>query len=137
MKKSNPIPKALAFLAVMLSCVCLTRAQFAQNQFSNIIPPNPDPWVSLGWDYPTSTAPGSISYFKVYWGPSHVFYTNNAVSSNLTVSITNFNRGVAYFFGATSVSTNGLESTNFSNEVIWQADLPPVNPLNLRITGGK
>lgn len=122
-----PTIKVLIAAAALLLFGLLTRGQ--------LVPTNPPPWLSLAWDAP-AIPPSSISNYKVYWGGSSGVYSNTVATTNLTVSITNFARGSTYFFAATTVGTNGLESV-FSNEISWTFSNPPPAVLNLRITGGK
>ena len=71
--------------------------------------------VTLAWD----ASPGTnvIANYKVYYGVASAAYTN-AVSAgtSLTVSISNLVEGATYFFAATAVDTDGLESA-YSTEI--------------------
>jgi hypothetical protein len=71
--------------------------------------------VMLAWD--ASTDPTVISY-NIYWGPQSRFYTNSISTSNTTCSISNLTSSGVYYFAATCVATNGLES-DYSIEAMW------------------
>lgn len=97
----------------------LSQAQFLQP--SN----NPPASIQLAWDASSSPDVGS---YNVYYGVGSGQYTNKvtSVGTNLTVTITLL-RGASYYFAATAVSTNGLES-DFSNEINYRPANKPVPP---------
>lgn len=79
--------------------------------------------LTLAWD--ASPCDCAASY-RLYYGTntrSYQFVTNTGLS--LTQSVT-LPHGGRWFFAATTVSTNGLES-DFSNEVSWESK--PVAPV--------
>lgn len=74
--------------------------------------------VTLSWDpsYPGDSV--TITNYNVYYGVRPGVYTNSVMvgtATNATIEITN---GVRYFFAATAVDTNGLESV-FSQQATW------------------
>jgi len=78
--------------------------------------------VTLAWD--ASPSPEVTSY-RIYFGTnagSYAFVTNAGLELTQTVVVPHSGR---WFFAATAVDTNGLESA-FSNEVQWEAR--PVAP---------
>ena len=79
--------------------------------------------VTLAWD-PSPSA--DVAGYRLYWGTntgSYQFVTNAGLV--LTQSVVLAHRG-RWFFAATAVGTNGLES-DFSSEVSWESKpLPPV-----------
>lgn len=83
------------------------------------------PSITLAWNAVNNTP---VAGYKIYFGSGTRNYTNvvNA-GTNLTVSITNFSRGVNYFFAATSVTTNSLES-DYSSEVTYKWSIIPAPP---------
>ena len=95
--------------------------------------------VTLAWD----PSPGTnvIANYNLYYGVASATYTNVvAAGTNLTVSVSNLVQGKTYYFAATAVDTNGLES-DYSAEVsttISQPNQPPtLNALaNMTINEG-
>lgn len=87
--------------------------------------------VTLAWD----ASPGTnAAGYAIYQGISSRSYTNRLdAGTNLTLTVSNLVRGVTNYFTATAYSATGLES-DYSNEVAWKSDLPPIPPANLRIT---
>lgn len=109
-------------LALSLVCFALTGAAAPF-----LAPTNPPPKVALGWD----TVPGTASY-NIYFGVGSGQYTNVVNVGNTNVAtVTLPARGVTYFFVATDIDTNGLESS-FSSEVSFTPKLPPPSPNNMR-----
>lgn len=91
--------------------------------------------ATLAWD--PSVSPEVVNYY-VYYGINSRTYTNK-VSSNgaLTCRVSNLVNGVTYYFAATAIATNGLES-DFSNEIYGTIpQIPstnrPVPPTSVRI----
>lgn len=84
--------------------------------------------VTLAWD-PSPDA--GVGAYRVHWGIESGAYrwaTNAGASKSITVQgLTN---GVEYYFAATAVDTNQLES-DFSNEVSWVAEVysPPTRTI--------
>ena len=73
--------------------------------------------VTLAWD---ASRCGCAAGYRVYYGTnarSYPFVTNAGLALTQTVVLP---RGGRWFFAATTVSTNGLES-DFSNEVSWES----------------
>src|SRR5664280_2845826 len=88
--------------------------------------------VTLAWNASTSTNSGPITY-KIYWGVATGTYTNSgSAGTNLTFAVTNLARGSTYYFAATALDTNNLES-DYSNEASWVSPLPPAIPSTFRI----
>lgn len=101
----------------------------------NLVLTNPPPaYVGLAWD--AEPASNNIALYKLYWGVASRTYTNSLPFTNNTGTVSNLIRGVTYYFGATAVNTNGLESTNFSNEVSTNSPVPPPPPTVLRLING-
>ncbi|MCU0770852.1 MAG: fibronectin type III domain-containing protein [Verrucomicrobia bacterium] len=78
--------------------------------------------VTLAWD-PSPDA--GIASYRVHYGTLSGTYTattNAGLATNLTVS--GLNVGKTYWFAATAVGTNDLES-HFSNEVGYTVPIPP------------
>ena len=79
--------------------------------------------VTLAWD--ASPSPAVINY-RIYFGTNtgnYLFVTNAGLVLTQAVVLPHTGR---WFFAATAVDTNGLESA-FSNEVQWEAKpAPPV-----------
>jgi len=81
--------------------------------------------VTLAWD----PSPGTdvITNYNLYYGAASATYTNVvAAGTNTTVSISNLVDGTTYYFAATAVDTNDLESA-YSTEV---STLIPTNATN-------
>jgi hypothetical protein len=81
--------------------------------------------VTLAWD----PSPGTnvIANYNLYYGVASATYTNVvAAGTNTTVSVSNLVAGATYYFAATAVDTNGLES-DYSTEV---STLIPINVTN-------
>ncbi len=71
--------------------------------------------VTLAWD----ASPGTnvIANYNLYYGVASATYTNVvAAGTNLTVSVSNLVEGTTYYFAATAVDSDGLES-DYSTEV--------------------
>jgi hypothetical protein len=91
------------------------------------------PSVGLAWDSSTDPTVGS---YNLYQGSASGSYTNvvsTGLSPTPTVSLTNLVRGVTYFFAATCVATNGLESV-YSTEVSYTVPMLPNSPANVKLT---
>jgi len=98
-------------------------AQFLQ-------PTNPPASVTLAWN----PVAGAASY-KIYYGVGSGQYTNVISAGNATnLTIGNLVRGTLYYFAATTVDTNGLESL-FSGEVTYRPNSLPQPPI-LRLAWG-
>ena len=92
----------------------------------------PPSTVILTWN--PSPSPGVTNY-NMYYGSSTGYYTNVVpAGTNLTVTVSNLVRGATYFFAATAVDANNLESI-YSNEVSVTTPTPPNAPTNLHVTG--
>jgi hypothetical protein len=122
----------------MLIAALLAGAAVLAQTFT-LPPPNPEPYATFVWDAPDSAIvpPSMIDHYKVYWGIGSSTYTNFVRSTNTSCSVTQFVRGQTYFAAATTVTTNGLESTSFSNEVSWKFNLAPLAPATVRIVISK
>ena len=96
-----------------------------------LTPSNPTPQIELLWN-PSPDA--DVVGYNVYYGSAGSrMYTNRVSLANVTsVRLTEgFTRGESYYFAATAVASDGLES-NFSNELVWRPKLPPGAPGSLR-----
>ena len=79
--------------------------------------------VTLAWD--ASPSP-EVTAYRIYFGTNtgnYAFVTNAGLVLTQTVAVAHSGR---WFFAATAVDANGLES-DFSNEVQWEAK--PVAPV--------
>lgn len=87
--------------------------------------------VILEWEAPASLA--NVAGYRIHYGPASGAYqfTRSIPKTSLTATITNLPNG-AWYFAATSISTNGIQS-DFSNEVA--ATLQALGPLNLKLSG--
>ena len=82
--------------------LCLSSSAFAASS------------VTLAWDPSSGT---NIAGYKLYYGGSSGTYTNTLTIGNSTnATVSNLVSGATYYFAATAVDTNGLESA-YSNEV--------------------
>ena len=80
--------------------------------------------VTLAWD-PSPTTNDVIANYNLYYGVASGTYTNVvAAGTNLTASVSNLVEGITYYFAATAVDTNGLES-DYSAEVSAMICRPP------------
>ena len=80
--------------------------------------------VTLAWD-PSPGTNDVIANYNLYYGAASGTYTNVvAAGTNLTVSVSNLLEGITYYFAATAVDTNGLES-DYSAEVSAMICRPP------------
>ncbi len=71
--------------------------------------------VTLAWD--PSTGTDTITNYNLYYGVASATYTNVvSAGTNTTASVSNLVKGTTYYFAATAVDTNGLESA-YSTEV--------------------
>lgn len=97
------------------------------------LPTTTPPSVTLAWDQSPDASVGS--YF-VYYGVAPGVYTNSVNvtgRSTTTATVPNLARGVKYYFAATCVTTNGLES-GYSAEVSYTTLQLPAAPFNVRLT---
>lgn len=95
--------------------------------------PTPPANVTLAWN----ASPGTnvITNYNIYYGVASATYTNVlAVGTNLTCTVSNLARGTQYFFAATAVDTNNLESA-YSTEVNTVTKSGPAAPPGLGVTG--
>lgn len=73
--------------------------------------------VILAWDPSMSS---SVSSYNIYVGTASATYTNVISTGNVTLgTVTGLVWGVTYYYAATAVDTNGLE-TDFSNEISYK-----------------
>ncbi len=80
--------------------------------------------ITLAWN-PSPSTNDVITNYNVYYGVASATYTNVvAAGTNLTVSVSNLVEGTTYYFAATAVDTNGLES-DYSTEVSGAIYRPP------------
>lgn len=92
-----------------------------------LMPSNPIPVVTLGWDVHTDL---SVTGYALYFGVGPRAYTNQVPvngRSNNTVTVSNLVRGATYYFAVTAKNNVGLES-DFSDEVSYAVPAPPVKP---------
>ncbi len=92
--------------------------------------------VTLAWD-PSPATNDVITNYNIYYGVASATYTNVAAAgTNLTVSISNLVQGATYYFAATAVDTNGLES-DYSTELAYTnvTVTPPTITLNSPANG--
>jgi hypothetical protein len=76
-----------------------------------------------------------VAAYKIYWGVSSGLYTNvlaTPTATNLTLTVSNLVRGTTYFFTATTLATNSLESL-YAPEIFYLLPSLPTNPANLRV----
>lgn len=93
--------------------------------FAGLLPQNPPPKVSLAWDKSTEI---TVNQYRVYYGVASRDYTNYVSVGNTNFcTISNLLRGVTYYFAATALNTDGLES-DFSNEVFYKVPTVPGAP---------
>jgi hypothetical protein len=71
--------------------------------------------IIVGW----TAEPTAVSY-RVYQGPSHGNYTNWTGATGTQATLVVQPKSVNYI-AATSVAVDGLESTNYSNEIAYTA----------------
>ena len=118
--------------AVLVSALLLS---FSMNTWA-ASPTNPPPSVTLAWDQSPSSTNYVVGSYNLYYGAASGVYTNRVSVlgvTNTTNMVTNLVRGVTYYFAATAVTTNGLES-DYSNEVSTKIATVPASPVNLRIS---
>ena len=89
--------------------------------------------VTLAWD--PSPGTNAIASYNLYYGVASATYTNVvSAGTNTTASVSNLVEGATYYFAATAVDINGLES-DYSTEVstlipVKLTNQPPtLNPL--------
>jgi hypothetical protein len=71
--------------------------------------------VTLAWD--PSPGTNAIANYNLYYGVASATYTNVvSAGTNTTASVSNLVEGATYYFAATAVDINGLES-DYSTEV--------------------
>ena len=74
--------------------------------------------ATLAWDHSTAT---NVVTYRIYYGPRSGVYTNMVeVGYVTTATVSNLVEGAAYYFAATAVSAEGLES-EYSNEASCNA----------------
>jgi hypothetical protein len=72
--------------------------------------------ITLAWDAPTNS---DISGYNLYYGSASEIYTNVTFVGNVTnATLSYFTSGDTYYFAATTLGTNGLESV-YSSEVSY------------------
>jgi hypothetical protein len=83
--------------------------------------------VTLAWN-PSSGS--GITNYNLYYGVISGVYTNQTPVGNVTNATIGLPaRGVRYYFAATAVNDQGLESV-YSAEINWLDPLPPPPPTN-------
>ena len=109
----------------MKSQACLLVCMIAGPLLAQLGPTNPPTSVTLAWDASTDT---NVAGCKVYYGAAPRFYTNLLSVIGTSVTISNLVRGANYYFAATRVAADGLESA-FSNEMSYSPGSLPVPPV--------
>lgn len=110
---------------LLLSCLLAGVADLCNGQLvtRQDAPPGS---VGLAWD-PSPSA--EVVGYNIYYGVGSGVYTNVVKLGNVTnATVSGLVRGVTYFFAATAVARDGLES-EFSNEVSYTAPRPPAPPV--------
>lgn len=92
-----------------------------------LMPSNPPPAVTLAWDAPTNQVEAS---FNLYYGVASRSYTNEVGTTNTQCTVSNLVFGTTYYFAATCVASNGLESP-FSVELTYATPIVPLAPTML------
>lgn len=118
--KAKAVVKRCVALVLMCGCVILSYPALGVGN------------LTLAWD----PSPDSNVVYKVYYGPASGVYTNSvAAGSATTVTVSNLMDAALYYFAATAVDTNGLES-EFSNEASGMVNppnqLPTLNAISDR-----
>lgn len=84
----------------------------------NIAPSDVYPTVTLAWNPSTGT---NVAGYNIYYGVASRVYTNAVPVGNVTnTTVTLPAYGVRYYFAATALDAQGLESV-YSDEVSWMA----------------
>jgi len=107
---------------------------FTTNLLANCKPiTNSTGTVTLAWDYDFTNNP-SVNAFKIYDGVASRTYTNvvNINGRILTGQVTNLSGGATYYFAATAVDTNSLES-DYSSEVSAFISPPALSITNMTL----
>jgi hypothetical protein len=97
-----------------------------------LAPTNPPaPRVLVAWD---PNPEPDIGGYKIYHGTNSRLYNVVVDVGNVTNAVlSNFVRGVTYYFAATAYNTSSLES-DFSEEVFLAIPAPPASPGGLNVT---
>lgn len=109
-------PTILALLLLLFSLATASATVYTPGS-------NAPPVVSFAW-----TSVTNVGAYRLYYGGQSGVYTNQTVvlgTNFVTVSLSA--RGVPFYFVATSIATNGLESIP-SNEVTYAAPTPLPSP---------
>ncbi len=106
----------------ILSFVLMAAGQFAHAAIP--VTPPPPAIITLAWDPSPST---NVTGYNVYYGTAPRTYST-AVNAGFSTTqvITNLTRGATYYFSATALDQNGLES-EYSSELAYTVPII-VNP---------
>ena len=108
-------------LGSMLATMFATCGLLAFSTISSLAVGN----IRLAWD---ASSDPSVASYRVHYGVASGVYTNSVSAGGATtVTVSNLLEGVRFYFAATAVDTNGLES-DFSNEVSGSVPLPNQPP---------
>lgn len=117
--------RSLITLALLFALLIPTQAAIS------LVPNNPPGSVRLAWD---PSPDSDIATYIIYYGTESGVYTQKYDAGLvLDCKIGELARGVRYYFAATCINSNGLESA-FSNEVAYEPPRPPLPPRNLEAT---
>jgi hypothetical protein len=100
---------------------------YVEASTTNVINTNPPvtKTVTLAWD----PSPDPIQRYVIHYGKSSRSYSGNTnAGTKLTQTVQNLIEGETYYFAATAIGTNSLES-DFSNEVVYT--VPKTNAISL------
>jgi len=86
--------------------------------------------VTLTWDANTET---NLAGYRIYTGTASRIYGVPVTTTNTTITLTNLASGTNYFFAATAVLVEGLES-EYSDELSYTTPAKPAPPRSFRIT---
>ena len=89
--------------------------------------------IELGWD---ASPDPTVDHYRVYWGGASRIYTSSTnISGRLSTNATVFPfcTGITYYFAATAITTNGVESA-YSNEISWTPRPDPPNLHDLQLS---
>ncbi len=90
-----------------------------------LTPSNAPPAVTLALD---ASADATVGGYNLYYGAVSGSYTNRVGTTNTQCTVSNLVRGATYYFAATCVATNGLES-GYSSELSYTPPTPPAAPV--------
>lgn len=91
--------------------------------------------VTLAWNASASTPTSGGFNYNLYVGTNPgVYFTNYAVGTNLSCTVSNLSPGNTFYFASTATDTNDGFTSAYSAEINFMPVSAPASPTGMNIT---